>query len=124
VLVLAARLLVPETPVRDTVRPDWAGGLLLSAAMLAALLAISKGNEWGWSSGRVVALLAVSLALLVVFIAVERSVAAPLLDMREMARRPVWSANVAAFSIGFALFIAGVIVPQIATISRPGMASA
>jgi MFS family permease len=33
-----------------------------------------------------------------------------------MARRPVWSANLAALAVGFSLFIAGVIVPQVATL--------
>jgi MFS family permease len=115
-LVVAVRLTVPETAVRDRVRPDWLGGLLLSAGMLAALLAISKGNDWGWDSARVIGLLAGAAGLLVLFAVVERGSSAPLLDLPQMARRPVWSANVAAFAVGFALFIAGVIVPQIATL--------
>ena len=34
--------------------------------------------------------------------------------MQLMARRPAWSANLVAFAMGFTLFIAGVVVPQIA----------
>ncbi len=117
-LLLAVRSTVPETPVRDPVRPDWAGGLVVSAAMLAALLAITQGNDWGWSSARVVGLFVASLALLFLFSVVERAVPAPLMDMEQMARRPVWTANLAAFAMGFALFIAGVIVPQIATLPK------
>ena len=116
VLLVAIWLLVPETQLRDHARPDWAGGALLSTALLAALLAISKGNDWGWGSGQVVALLVVSAVTLAVFVKVERSNPAPLVDMRLMARRPTWSPNLVAFAMGFALFIAGVIVPQIATL--------
>ena len=115
-LLLAVWLLIPETPVRDAVRPDWAGGLLLSAALLAALLAISQGNNWGWSSRLIVGLFVASAVALAAFVAVERAISAPLVDMRLMARRPAWSANLVAFAMGFALFIAGVIVPQIATL--------
>jgi MFS family permease len=79
------------------------------------LLAISKGNDWGWGSARVVGLFAGAVAVLAFFVAVERGSSAPLIDLEQMARRPVWSANLAAFAVGFALFIAGVIVPQIAT---------
>jgi MFS family permease len=115
-LVLAVALVVPETPVRDRVRPDWLGGLLLSSATFAALLAISKGNDWGWGSARVVGLFAGAVAVLALFVAVERRSSAPLLDLEQMARRPVWSANLAAFAVGLALFIAGVVVPQLATL--------
>ena len=113
-LFLAILVFVPETPVRESVRPDWAGGLLLATALLAALLAVSQGNNWGWDSVRVVTLVALSAILFAGFVVVERAVSAPLVDMGLMARRPVWSANLVAFAMGFALFIAGVVVPQIA----------
>jgi MFS family permease len=114
VLFLMVWLLVPETPVRDAARPDWRGGLVLTAGLLCLLLAISEGNSWGWNSTRVIALLAASAVLLVVFVVVERSIAAPLVDMRLMAQRSTWGANLVAFAMGFSLFIASVIVPQIA----------
>jgi MFS family permease len=115
-LFLAVLLLVPETPVRESVRPDWAGGLLLTAALGTGLLAISQGNAWGWGSARFVILMVFSATVLSGFVAVERRVSAPLVEMRLMARRPAWSANLAAFAMGFALFIAGVVIPQIASL--------
>ena len=115
-LLLAVLLLVPETPVRESVRPDWGGGLLLAAALGTALLAITQGNAWGWDSARFVILMAVSAVVLVGFVVVERRVSAPLVDMRLMARRPAWSANLASFAMGFGLFIAGVVIPQIASL--------
>ena len=113
-LFLGILVFVPESDVRASVRPDWAGSLLLATALLAALLAISQGNTWGWGSARVVTLLAVSLIVFGGFVVVERAVSAPLVDMRLMARRSVWSANLVAFTVGFGLFIGGVVVPQIA----------
>jgi MFS family permease len=115
-LLLMVWLLVPETTVRAPARPDWRGGFLLAAGLLCVLLAISEGNDWGWSSLPVVALFAAAVFLLAVFGAVERATRTPLVDMQLMAQRRVWSANVVAFSMGFALFIAGVIVPQIAAL--------
>jgi hypothetical protein len=116
VLLITVWLLVPETPVRDAARPDWAGGVLLMAGLLSALLAISEGNTWGWSSARVVVLFAGSAVLFGAFASVERSSRAPLVDMQLFAQRPAWSANLVAFAMGFALFIAGVTVPQIAAL--------
>lgn len=115
-LILMVWRLVPETATRDTARPDWWGGLLLALGLLSLLLAISQGNRWGWSSVRVVLLVTSAAVLLAVFVVVERRAAAPLVDMRLMAQRPTWSANLAAFAMGFSLFIAAVIVPQIATL--------
>lgn len=117
-LITAVAYVVPESPHRDTGRVDWIGALLLSSALVAALVAITKGNEWGWASGRVIALLAVAAALVGAFAAVERSVAAPVLDVRLLGQRSVWSANLVAFSVGFVLIIAGVVIPQLGALPR------
>ena len=53
-------------------------------------------------------------ALFAGFVVVERAASAPLVDMQLLARRPAWSANLVSFAMGFALFISGVVVPQIA----------
>ena len=113
-LLLAVAAFVPESPRRDAPRPDWAGGLLLTTALLSLLLAISQGNTWGWGSAAVVTLIAVSVALFAGFVVVERAAPAPLVDMQLLARRSAWSANLVSFAMGFAVFIAGVVVPQIA----------
>jgi len=115
-LLVAVWALVPETLSQEGARPDWLGGLVLTSALLAALLAISQGNTWGWGSTLILSVFAASAVLFVTFVVVERSAAEPLLDMRLMARRATWSANLVAFAMGFALFIAGVVVPQIAAL--------
>jgi MFS family permease len=115
-LFMAVAVFVPETPVRDRARPDWAGAALLATALPTALLAISKGNAWGWSSWRIVGLFAASALALTLFVAVERSTSAPIVDVRQLATRSTGSATLVAFALGFALFIAGVVVPQVATL--------
>src|SRR5919206_168511 len=54
---------VPESPVRVSARIDWLGGALMSVALLALLLAVSEGNAWGWTSGRVLGLFAAAAVL-------------------------------------------------------------
>jgi Na+/melibiose symporter-like transporter len=116
VLFAGVVVLVPETPRGASTRPDWIGSFLLVGALVSFLLAVSKANAWGWSSAKVVILIVAAVLLLIAFIAYERSTAAPLIDMHLLARRPAWSANLVAFAMGFALFIAGIVVPQIATL--------
>lgn len=106
--------LVPESPVRTRVPLDLGGACLLALGLLAALLGISKGNDWGWSSARVVGLFAVSVVVLAGFVLVERRVRKPLVDLRLVATRPFADANLCACLFGYSFFLAVFLVPLIA----------
>lgn len=113
-LLVAVRATVTESPRAGRVRVDWAGAALLAGALSSVMLAISRANEWGWGSGRPIALCAASAVLAIGFIAYERRVGEPLIDPRALARRSMWSANLAVFAVGFSLLIAFTIVPLLA----------
>lgn len=113
-VAVAALALVNESSVRARVPIDFAGAALLSLALVALLLAISKGSAWGWTSGRIVSLFAASFVLLAVFVLVERRVRQPLVDLTLVVRRPFLNANVCVVAFGFSFFIAVFLVPQIA----------
>ncbi len=104
---------VPESPVRVKARIDVAGGALLSVALVAILLGVSQGPDWGWLSGGVIGLVGVGLIVLAIFIVYETRVPEPLVDMALMARRAVWSPNLAGFAVGFAMFGSYILVPQL-----------
>ena len=104
---------VPESPVRVQARIDWIGGVLLSGALLTLLLAVSEGNTWGWLSAGVLGLFAGSVVLSGAWAAWELRVVDPLVDLRLMSRRPVWTTNVAALAIGFSMFGSFVLIPQL-----------
>lgn len=106
--------LVPETPLRTRVPVDVGGAFLLALGLLAAMLAISKGNAWGWSSPRIVALFAASAVVLVLFALVERRVREPLVDLALVVTRPFADANVCAVLFGYSFFLAVFLVPLIA----------
>jgi EmrB/QacA subfamily drug resistance transporter len=104
---------VPESPVRVRARIDWLGGALLSLALLALLLPISEGNVWGWGSARVLGLFVLSAVLFVVWAWWELRTVDPLVDLALMRSRPVWTTNVAALAIGFAMFGSFILIPQL-----------
>jgi EmrB/QacA subfamily drug resistance transporter len=104
---------VPESPVRVQARIDWLGGVLLSGALGTLLLGVSEGNTWGWGSAGVLGLFAASIVLTAVWGLWEWRVADPLVDLRLMRRRPVWTTNFAALAIGFAMFGSFVLIPQL-----------
>lgn len=104
VLLAMILLVVDESVVRSPGRVDYVGSLLLSAALLALLLAISKGSAWGWSSGLTLGLFAASVLIFAVWVPYELRLTSPLVDLRTMTRRPVMITNIATVLIGFSMF--------------------
>lgn len=80
---------------------------------MLAVGALDFGLEQG-GSPRTLVLLAAAALLAGAFWIRERTAAAPLLDPRVLARRSVWSANVAMLALGFSLLISLTLVPLIA----------
>lgn len=110
--VLAAWLWIPESPLRPGGRMDWFGAFVMASGLLGVLLGISKASVWGWGSPRTLALLAVGLGILVVWVAIELRTRMPLIDMHTMAIKAVWRTNLTASLFGFGMFAAFAIVPQ------------
>ncbi|MER7950182.1 MFS transporter [Streptomyces sp. NPDC096079] len=73
---------------------DFAGTVLVAAVLAPALLALSEGADWGWTSARVLGCFAIALAAGVGFVAVERRVEAPLIDLRLLKDRVLIGATV------------------------------
>ena len=103
-LIIGVLSLVSESTVRTRGRFDYLGALLLSVALTALLLGISKGGSWGWGSQRVVGLFLVTAAVLAVWVPYELKIGHPLVDLRTSARRPVLLTNIASILAGFAMF--------------------
>jgi EmrB/QacA subfamily drug resistance transporter len=61
---------------------DWWGFIFLSMAMIAGLLALSKGQEKGWTSEYIIICLGFTIIGLTMFITVEGVIAHPLLDLK------------------------------------------
>ena len=115
-LVAAATALVPTAPAGRRVPVDFAGATLLAAGLAALLLAISKGNEWDWTSARTLGSFAGAVALLTAFLVVERSVAYPLVDPALFGRPPFPNAMVCALAVGYAFAVVVIAVPQLAVL--------
>ena len=77
------------------------GAGILSIALVSLLLAISKGQAWGWADAKTIGLMALGAIGLVVFVVVELRVAEPLVDMRLMRLRGVESRSPSGFAEAF-----------------------
>ncbi|MFJ6662030.1 MFS transporter [Streptomyces sp. NPDC091377] len=104
--------LVPESRVRTGGRFDLVGGAGMTVGLVCLLLGISKGADWGWSSGTTLGLFAVAAAVLLVWGQWELRIPEPLVDLRSTARRQVLVTNLASIAVGFAMFAMSLVLPQ------------
>ncbi|MDF4252189.1 MFS transporter [Streptomyces sp. WMMB303] len=106
--------LVPDVPAgAEGQRFDAPGALGLAVGLVCLLLAISKGADWGWSSGTTLALFAVAVAALAAWGAWELRTHDPLVDLRTTARPPVLLTNVASVLVGVGMYAFMLIAPQL-----------
>jgi EmrB/QacA subfamily drug resistance transporter len=84
-------------------RVDYPGVISLTAALTAIVLALIEGNSWGWGSPQIVGLLAGGVIGIGVFVALERRVAAPIVEFALFRTRQFIGTNVVAFIITFAM---------------------
>jgi predicted MFS family arabinose efflux permease len=109
---LVARV-VSESPQRSGGHFDLAGALGLTVALVALLLAVSKGGDWGWGGLRVLGLLAFAVVAFLLWGRLELRARSPLVDLRVTARPAVLWTNVASVLVGFAMYAAFLVSTQI-----------
>ncbi len=81
-----------DVPENRGERFDAAGALLFLAGLVALLLGLDQGAEWGWTSPPILGLLAAALVLLAVFVWWEARVRSPMLDL-SLFKNTVFSAS-------------------------------
>jgi EmrB/QacA subfamily drug resistance transporter len=118
IALVCTLLFVPESPIKVPAKIDWIGAALLSAGLGTLLLGISQGPSWGWTSGRTLGLFVVAVISFVTWVRYELHVPDPLVDMRMMRRRAVWTTNTTALLVGFGMFGSFILIPQF--VQAPG----
>ncbi|WP_298339334.1 MFS transporter [Ferrimicrobium sp.] len=85
-------------------RPDWAGFLSFTLAMVSLVYGLTEAGQTSWSSGSVIASLVLAVLLFVAFILIEIRVSHPMLDL-SLFRVPTFDGGlVAAFAMNASLF--------------------
>ena len=82
---------------------DIPGIAALTVALTALVFALVEGNAWGWGSPETLALLALSVAAAIAFVAIERRAAAPVVDFDALRSKQFLGANVVAFMVSFGM---------------------
>ncbi|WP_106814519.1 MFS transporter [Microbacterium timonense] len=113
VVALLSWRFTPPSPVPAGGRINWLASVLLASWLVALLLPVSVGSQWGWTSPLTLGLLALAAVLLVVWVVYESRSRNPLIDMRMMRRRAVWATNAVALLFGAAMFSVITFLPQV-----------
>jgi EmrB/QacA subfamily drug resistance transporter len=114
--VIAGRLIESDKGIGFRDGADIPGAVLITASlMLGVYTIVNPAAEYGWGAGRTLALGAISLALLVAFVAREATAKNPLIPLRIFRSRNVAGANVVqALSVAgmFGMFFLGSLYMQ------------
>jgi EmrB/QacA subfamily drug resistance transporter len=99
-LLLSLRFIPRDAPADHAERFDLAGALTFMGGLVALLLGLNQGHALGWASPPILALLALAGLLLGTFVAIERRVPHPMLDL-GLFRRRLFSAAAASAVLNF-----------------------
>jgi MFS family permease len=103
---------VPDSGESSGVRIDWLGATLVSTGLVALLLTVTQARSWGATSAETLAGGGTAIVFLGAWLRSALRRPEPLLDVRMMRRRPIWTTNSVAFMVGVAQFAGFILVPQ------------
>jgi EmrB/QacA subfamily drug resistance transporter len=104
VAALAPRLILESRSEAATRHFDTAGAVSVTAGLSVLVYALVDANDAGWGSTQTLGLLALSAALMAVFIAIELRSQAPLVPFRIFRLRTLTGANTVGLLVGGSLF--------------------
>jgi EmrB/QacA subfamily drug resistance transporter len=104
---------IPESPVKTPADINYRATALMSAGISGVLLGITQTSTWGWGSPKTLGLLALGVALTGAWVREELRSREPLVDMRMMAIRGVWTTNTVAFLIGVGMYSSFILLPEL-----------
>jgi EmrB/QacA subfamily drug resistance transporter len=103
-LALTPRLILESRSESATRHFDAAGAVSITAGLSLLAYALLDASSAGWGSTKIVSLLALSVALIGAFVAIELRSAAPLVPFRIFRLRTLTGANVVGILLGASLF--------------------
>jgi EmrB/QacA subfamily drug resistance transporter len=115
-IVLTAYLtwrFIPESPVKTPADINYRAAALMTLGLSGVLLAITETSTWGWGSPKTLGLLALGAVVIVAWVRDELRSREPLVDMRMMAIRGVWTTNAVAFLIGVGMYSSFILLPEL-----------
>ncbi len=102
--LIAAPFLLPESREEAESSFDVLGAIFVTSGLSVLVLGITKGQDWGWASGRTIGVFASAVILLSAFIWQESRTKHPLMPFSIFRLQTLTAANIVMFIMGTALF--------------------
>lgn len=109
--LFAGTMILRETPTHAGTRFDWAGFVLSAIGFSAAMVALERVPQDGWTDLTVVVLLMVAAAAIPCWIVVELAQEQPLLDLSVLKDRTYFIATLVNFVTTVAMFSSLLLLP-------------
>jgi MFS family permease len=90
---------------KPSARLDWLGAGLLAAALISVLVGVAQGTDWGWTSPRILGLLAAGIVLFALWTLQELRSDVPLVELRLLRNPAVLAGDVCATVLGVAMYM-------------------
>src|ERR1700677_4693701 len=106
--LLSVAAVMPSTAQASRARHlDWIGSVLFAVPLVAVMIALAEGSDWGWGSPRVIGLLLVGVALLALWSRQQLRAAnsAPLVELRLLRHPSVLAGDICAFLLMMAMYM-------------------
>jgi MFS family permease len=118
VVIAVAVTAIPSRPGGADGTIDWLGAAGLAAGLSAALLTITQGNSWGWSSPATLGSAGFAVTVLVAWWVWEKRLDYPLMSTEMLTRRPVLLTNLATIFVGMGLYFGFLGLTQFVQVDR------
>jgi EmrB/QacA subfamily drug resistance transporter len=112
IATIATHFFVPESPIKTPAKINWLAAFLMSTGLVAVLLGVSQTSSWGWGSPKTIGLILAGTLTMAAWVYVEIHSDEPLVDMKMMRIRGVWTTNVVALLVGIGMYSAFILLPQ------------
>jgi len=122
-IALAMHSIANDHVAKAEERFDFVGATLFTAGLVALMIALNQGHDWGWTSPLTLGVLAGALALLVIFVRVENRRPAPMLDLSLFHNR-TFSASAVSALLNYACVYAITFVLPFLLIQGRGLGTA
>jgi EmrB/QacA subfamily drug resistance transporter len=104
VAIFAAQRFIHESRDPAGGRIDWLGLITFSTSLFCLVLALIRGNDEGWGSTQIVALLLVAAVTMASFLMIESRQERPMLDLGLFRKRAFVGVSIGAFALSASMF--------------------
>jgi predicted MFS family arabinose efflux permease len=103
--LLAAYLEIPSNKEGPAVSLDLTGAVVGSIAVVALMIGIGQGHEWGWDSPATIVCFVLAIGIGALWVLHQLRTTAPLVDLSQLRHRAVLGADVSASLLGIAMYM-------------------